>query len=138
MAIRISINNKPITELFGDKNGKVREHIATLSVKASDTLAYAELRRAVDDLEDEIMLQMCALGELVYATHCGTPSDSDELQKILEYIDDLHDEIEGHEQQMKFLRGIRSCPICGGEVSDSDMYCQDCGQPLPVTNSQLS
>lgn len=131
MAIRFSFKKGPVTELLTGKQDKLREHMAALGVKASDMLTYAQLRRAVDEAQDEIMLQMCQLGELLYATHSGTPSDSDELQKILEYIDDLHDEIDGHEEQMKLLRGLRSCPICGGEISDSDSYCQHCGQHTP-------
>lgn len=131
MSIRFSVKPCPLPGFFGKKS-------ADLSGKAADALAYAKLRRTVDDLEDEIMLQMCAIGELVYATHCGDPSDSDELQKILEYVDDLHDEIEGHEQQMMLLRGLRICPICGSEVSEGDVFCQECGQPLPVSPSDQS
>lgn len=131
MAIRFSFKHGPVTELLTKRQGSIRDTMAALGVKASDMLTYTRLRHEVDDLQDEIMLQMCALGELVYATHCGNPSDSDDLQTILEYIDDLHDEIDGHEQQMKLLRGIRSCPICGGETRPADSYCQHCGQPMP-------
>ena len=131
MAIRFSFKHGPVTELLTRKQGKIRDNMAALGVKASDTLSYARLRHQVDELQDEIMLQMCALGELVYATHCGNPSDSDDLQKILEYIDDLHDEIDAHEEQMKLLRGILRCPICGGEIRRGDSFCQHCGQPTP-------
>ncbi len=109
-----------------------RSAAASISVKAADVLACVRLRRAVADLEDEIALQMCAIGELVYATHCGNPSDSDEVQKILEYVDDLSDEIDAHERQIKLLMGILPCPVCGEDVSRDDVYCQKCGQPLPV------
>ena len=138
MAIRISFKNQHLNDLFQGSHEKAQEQAAVLHAKASDLMACRELRRTVDELEDEIMLQMCALGELVYATHTGSPSDSDELQKILEYIDDLHDEIEAHEEQILLMRGIRSCPICGGKVADTDLYCQDCGQPLPISPSQQS
>ena len=110
--------------------------INSIGAKAADTLALAKLRRTVADLEDEIMLQMCTIGELVYATHRGTPSDSEHLQKILEYVDDLEDEIEGHEQQIKLLLGIVPCPVCGEDVTEGDVYCQKCGQPLPVPSSE--
>lgn len=107
-----------------------RTGMAAVSVKASDTLASAKLRRAIDDLEDEIAFQMCAIGELVYATHRGTPSDSEELQKILEYVDDLHEQIEAHEHELKLMRGASFCAVCGAENATENTYCQDCGQPL--------
>lgn len=134
MAIHFTIKPCSIKKLF-DREGKSEPILnSSIGAKAADVLAYAGLRRTVDDLEDEILLQMCAIGELVYATHRGTPSDSDELQRILEYVDDLHDEIEGHEQQMKLLRGIRSCPVCGEDVAAGDIYCRECGQPMPVSH----
>ena len=133
MAIHFSIKPCP----FGkspDRKQNTQSIRTALGTKAADALTLLGLRRAVSDLEDEIMLQLCAIGELVYATHCGDPSDSDELQRILEYVDDLHDEIEGHEQQIKLLRGIRPCPVCGEDVPDGDVYCRECGQPQPVPN----
>ncbi len=115
---------------------RVHDTAAIISAKAADALERAKLRRIIDDLEDEIALQMCTIGELVYATHCGNPSDSEEMQKILEYVDDLEDEIEGHEQQLKLLMGILSCPVCGSDVSCDDVYCQKCGQAMPVPSDQ--
>lgn len=111
---------------------QTRSALSAIRTKASDTLAYAKLHHTVAELEDEIALQLRAIGELVYATHRGTPSDSGEMQKILEYVDDLHDEIDGHKEQMKLLLHIVPCPICGEDVTEGDVYCQNCGQPLPV------
>ena len=134
MAIHFSIKPCSLNRKTHRERVNAAPLSSALSEKATELLTLAGLRRAVDDLEDEILLQMCAIGELVYATHCGNPSDSDELQRILEYVDDLHDEIEGHEQQIKLIRGIRACPMCGGDISDSDVFCQECGQPLPVSH----
>lgn len=117
----------------GTQGERVRSAITTISAKTADTIACAKLRRIIDDLEDEISLQMCAIGEIIYATHCGNPSGSEEIQKILEYIDDLSDEVEGHEQQLKLLQGIELCPVCGEDVCEDDNYCQKCGQPLSVS-----
>lgn len=112
---------------------RVNDTAAAIGAKAAEALERAKLRRIIDDLEDEIALQMCTIGELVYATHCGKPSDSDTMQKILEYVDDLEGEIEGHEQQLKLLLGIVPCPICGKDIALDDVFCQNCGQALPVS-----
>ena len=102
MAIRFHLKNSPRCA----QGNHARSAISTIGAKAADSLTCAKLRRTIDDLEDEISLQLCAIGEIIYATHCGNPSDSAEIQKILEYVDDLSDEIEGHEQQIKLLTGI--------------------------------
>ena len=132
MAIHFHLKGCPRRE----QSERANTAINAISAKAADTLALAKLRRTVAELEDEIMLQMCTIGELIYATHRGTPSDSEHLQKILEYVDDLEDEIEGHEQQIKLLLGIVPCPVCGEDVAEGDVYCQKCGQPLPVPSSE--
>lgn len=137
MAIRFNLKSCPLTAFLEHPNNTAMQDgtlhsVTALSAKAADLVERAKLIRAISDLEDEIALQMRSIGELVYATHRGTPSDSDELQKILEYVDDLRDEIEGHEQQLKIMQGIYCCPICGEDVTGDDVYCQNCGQPLPV------
>ena len=116
-----------------DVTEAARASVSTLSTKATETIAYAKLRHAVSELNDEIELQMRAIGELVYATHKGNPSPSEEMQKILEYVDGLYEEIEGHEQEMKTMRGIRFCPVCNAENASTNVYCEDCGQPLPIS-----
>ena len=73
---------------------------------------------------------MQAVGELIYATHRGTPSDSQAVQEILEYVDGLYEELEGHQQQLKLLRGLLLCGACGAENGGGNVYCHNCGQPL--------
>ena len=132
MAIHFSIKPCPFGKKFDRERIKESVRASAIGAKAADAMTLMGLRRAVSDLEDEIMFQLCSIGELVYATHCGDPSDSDELQRILEYVDDLHDEIEGHEQQIKLLRGIHPCPVCGEDVPAGSVYCRECGQAMPV------
>lgn len=142
MAISIKFHAPGLSRLLSrtkfsaaDVSEAARTGFAAASGKASDTIACARLRRTVEELEDEIALQMCNLGEIVYATHCGRPSDSGEMQKILEYVDRLHEEIEGHERERKRLRGISFCPVCGAENAPANTYCRDCGQPLSAVSS---
>ncbi len=119
-----------------DMTEAARASMANLGTKAADTITCARLHRAINDLEDEIDLQLCDIGRLIYATHIGTPSDSDEIQKILEYVDGLYEEIAAHEQELDLLQGIRICPVCAAESPASSAYCQDCGQPFSPTSNQ--
>lgn len=143
MAIHFHLKPCTLTALLDRSQGGVGQDAAysrpsALSAKAAGLVERAKLLRAVSDLEDEVALQLRSIGELVYATHRGKPSDSGELQKILEYVDDLRDQIEGHERQMKLLRGVMPCPVCGEDVCEDDVYCQKCGHPLPVPFPQQS
>ena len=67
------------------------------------------------------------LGELLYATHTGTPTDSEALLAKMEEIDRLKArvrELEG-DPVVHLL-----CPRCGREVKPDDVYCRDCGEKL--------
>ena len=69
---------------------------ATTAVEmAEDGISYAKMSRSVKDLQAEIDRQMKTLGELLYATHKGTPSDSSYIQEVLEYVDNLQDQRRG-------------------------------------------
>ena len=47
------------------------------------------LEREIEGLRQEIKLQLQAVGGMLYATHCGHPSDSEELLEKLRVIDGL-------------------------------------------------
>ena len=139
MSIKVNINSECLKKLLAktkasaaDMTDAARTGMAAVSVKANDTIACARLHRAINDLEDEIDLQLCDIGRLIYATHIGNPSDSDEIQKILTYVDGLYEEIAAHEHQLDLLQGIRVCSVCGAENTPANAYCQDCGTPFPA------
>ena len=139
MAIHFNLKSCPLTaQRDAVRRNGASSSVSDLSAKAADLVSRVKLMRTISDLEDEITLQLCSIGELIYATHRGTPSDSEELQRILEYVDDLHDQIEGHEQQLKLMLGVISCPMCGEDVQEDDVYCQNCGQPLPAPSPKQS
>ncbi|MCI8680473.1 MAG: zinc ribbon domain-containing protein [Oscillospiraceae bacterium] len=98
--------------------------------RAEDAVSRTRLERAVRDLREEIDTQMQAVGELIYATHRGSPSNSDDVQEILEFVDSLYEEMEGHQQELKRLRGELLCAGCGAENESANLYCHNCGQPL--------
>ena len=104
---------------------------ATTAVEmAEDGISYAKTSRSVKELQAEIDRQMKTLGELLYATHKGTPSGSSYIQEVLEYVDNLQDQRRGLLRHMKLLRGILLCPQCECENDISNDYCQDCGHRL--------
>ena len=98
--------------------------------KAEETLACAKLRASIRELKGEIDRQLRAAGSLVYATHQGSPSDSDELQTILERLDALNRDLSDAQRELKILKGALFCDVCGAENAATNVYCQECGQPL--------
>ncbi len=137
MGVKIVVSREKLERLGRETRQAVRqaagvaaEAAAAVGRRAENAVAMARLERAAADVEEEIALQMQAVGELLYATHRGTPSDSDDIQQILEYVDGLYEELEGYRLEQRKLAGERPCPVCGGDNQPDDAYCRTCGQPL--------
>ena len=126
----IMFENSKLEILFNTTKAKALQSAAAVSRKTEDAVLTAKLHRRIRDLEEEIDLQLAEVGALVYATHTGTPSDSGEMQEILSYIDGLFEELDGHERQLKIMKGAKFCESCGQENAPENAFCQDCGKSL--------
>ena len=135
--MNIKIDMQPLQNLAETAKGAVlsavslaRTGSARVTEKVSGVKDAVQLRRAIADLQEEIDLQMQAVGEMVYATHRGTPSDSQVMAQILEYVDSLYEDQETYRRQLKALQGARFCPNCGAENEKDSAFCAQCGHPL--------
>ena len=94
--------------------------------KTEELLSVAKLNIRIVDLTAEVNASMRAVGEMLYATHTGTPTDSDILQAKLEEIDGLKAEIAALEAQIGKERAAHTCATCGAVVRDGDAFCREC------------
>ena len=103
---------------------------ARASQTAENVVAYTKLRVSIADLKAEVNLQLRQIGEMVYATHTGDPTDSAEMQKALEAVDALKAEISAQERALQAIRGVSVCPACGHVNPSDHVFCSNCGQSL--------
>lgn len=97
--------------------------------KASEMIDTAKLNIRIAQREADVEAAMCQLGELLYATHIGNPTDSDVLLEKMQEIDALKAEI----AQMNEQRGqviVPICGTCGAIVKEGDSFCRECGDEL--------
>ena len=97
---------------------------------AENVVAYTKIRVAIADLKAEVNLQLRQIGEMVYATHTGDPTDSDTMQTALEAVDALKEQIAQKERELQSIRGVTVCTACGCANPVDHVYCSNCGQPL--------
>ena len=98
--------------------------------KAEALLSTAKLNIRAADLKAQINAQLKTVGEMIYATHTGTPTDSEILQAKLEEIDSLKAQIAALEAQIGKERAAHTCATCGAVVRDGDAFCRECGGKL--------
>lgn len=71
-----------------------------LREQAERRASRVRLTREIKDIQEEIDIQMQEVGEIIYAAHRGRPSDSGEIQRILEYVDGLYEELAAHREEL--------------------------------------
>lgn len=98
--------------------------------KATELLSVAKLNIRLNETRAEITDRLKAVGEMMYATHTGTPTDSETLLASLQEIDGLQARAAELEAEIARLRGQERCPACGGERVPGDVYCRHCGARL--------
>ena len=101
-----------------------------VSKKAGELLSVAKLNIRVVELKAEVNTALRELGEMLYATHTGTPTDSEILQAKLREIDDLKAQIAALEAQIGRERAAHTCATCGAVTRDGDDFCRECGGKL--------
>ena len=98
--------------------GLARDAICTMGLGA---------KRLPDAAKRQLEIGLRELGELLYATHTGTPTDSELLLEKMREIDELKARLRELEGE-PIIHLI--CPRCGHEVQPEDVYCRDCGEKL--------
>lgn len=99
--------------------------------KAGELLSVAKLNIRLVDLRSEMNLQLREVGEMVYATHTGNPTESETLLAKLQEIDGLKAQIAAVEAEIgRQHTAAGECPVCGTEPREGDQFCRECGEKL--------
>ena len=97
---------------------------------ADDLLSSAKLRVRAATVEGNINAKLMAVGELVYATHTGNPTESEELVQKLREIDGLKTRLAELNETLGRTPEGPVCPDCGKAVGAGDHFCRFCGGKL--------
>ena len=98
--------------------------------KAGELLSVAKLRVRIASLERDVKDRFSQIGELLYATHTGTPTESEVLLEKLQEIDGLKAEIAQLQSEIRKEEAAHTCPTCGSFVNEGDAFCGACGGEL--------
>ena len=95
-----------------------------------DLVSAVRTRMRIAALEDAVEKALEEVGRLLYATHTGTPTDSEVLQAKLQEIDELRAEIARLRGKPADHGKSRICAACGAINWPGDDFCRSCGGKL--------
>lgn len=95
-----------------------------------DLVSAIRTKLRIAALEDAVEKALEEVGRLLYATHTGTPTDSEVLQEKLQEIDRLRAEIARLRGKAADNGKSRICPACGSVNWPGDDFCRSCGGKL--------
>ena len=98
--------------------------------KADSLLSAAKVNVKIMEKQRQVEEALKGVGSILYATHTGSPSDSDLLLEKLQAIDALKAEIAELEIQSGKAEKVRTCHACGAEAQKDDQFCRECGEKL--------
>lgn len=102
-----------------------------LACQGAEKAAEAvKLRYRAARVEGEMDEKLMEAGEMVYATHTGNPTESEELLEKLQEIDMLKAQLAELNETLGRTPESASCPGCGGAVEEGDRFCRSCGEKL--------
>ena len=98
--------------------------------KTEELVSAVRLRQRVAELEREEEARLAEAGRMVYATHTGTPTESEDLLSKLQEIDELHAQLADINDALGRVPEPPVCSTCGAAIREGDAFCRECGGKL--------
>ena len=115
-----------------DAANTATEAAQNVGKRATQLFSTGKLNIQLMDLKTQVSEQLRQVGEMVYATHTGSPTDSNTLLQKLQDIDVLNAQISTLDAQLQraWNGGTVVCPHCGTSAKKGDQFCRNCGAKL--------
>ena len=118
-----------LEQVCADTRKVVESGAEKVGEAAETVMDAAKAKLALLELNSALRTQLMKVGELVYATHTGSPTDSDALLAKLAEIDAAKAEADEVQAKIDMRRGVEKCVVCGKNLLPGDQFCRDCGTP---------
>lgn len=115
---------------FDNIGRKVSEAGQKMIQKTGEMSDTSRLNTQISDEEKKINAAYQQIGKLYTELHREDPEP--ELAELVQSISKSEEIIRVYRGQLQRIRGVRTCPKCGAEVSIGSAFCAHCGSPMPA------
>jgi DNA-directed RNA polymerase beta' subunit len=101
-----------------------------VSQKATDVSAIAKATLQMKEKEKQLQNTLRALGTVLYTQKKEVAEEL--FPELTELIQILDEELTELKDYVAALKGKKTCPGCGKDVTDDAKFCSNCGAEMPV------
>lgn len=121
---------------FDNIGRKVSEAGQKMIQKTGEMSDTSRLNAQIGDEEKKMNAAYLQIGKLYASLHRNDPEP--EFAPFVQSVTSSEDTIRVCREQIQRIKGVRSCPKCGAEVSAASAFCALCGAPMPMENPTVS
>lgn len=121
---------------FDNIGRKVSEAGQKMIQKTGEMSDTSRLNMQISDEEKKINAACQQIGKLYAQLHRNDPEPA--FQELVESVAKSEEIIRVCRGQIQRIKGVRSCPNCGAEVSAGSAFCAHCGNPMPAETPPAS
>ena len=104
-----------------------------VSQKATDVSAIAKATLQMKEKEKQLQNTLKALGTVLYTQKKEVALELfPELTELIQILDEELTELKEH---VAALKGKKTCPGCGKDVTDDAKFCSNCGAEMPAAKA---
>lgn len=101
--------------------------------KTKDLADVMKLNSAISDNEKFLAKKYEALGQLYYFKNADKIV-SEEYQTLFSEISKILLDIDNYKEQIKILKGVKKCTVCGADMPSGATFCTNCGAKVVNTS----
>jgi DNA-directed RNA polymerase beta' subunit len=104
-----------------------------VSQRATDVSAIAKATLQMKEKEKQLQNTLKALGTVLYTQKKEVAEELfPELTELIQILDEELTELKEH---VAALKGKKTCPGCGKDVTDDAKFCSSCGAEMPAAKA---
>lgn len=118
---------------FKDITKKVSNSAKVAARKSGNLVEVTKLGLNINTEEEKIKKAYAEIGEIIYKLYEGGKTTDSEYMEICKKIVSYKENIQDMRDKILFLKDIKICPQCNGELECKYAYCNMCGakQEIP-------
>jgi len=123
--------------LFDELSKKLTKAGQDAVVTAKNFAETTKLNSQISDEKERLNACYVQIGRAYYERHAD--SQDNEFAEACKQIAESEAKIASLEEEVKKIRGVQKCPVCGADVPNNSKFCSKCGaviEQAPVPAAQ--